>query len=91
MIEFVCQLWRSFKRAITRGHRKQTSIVLHPASLRHEKLPKIVRDEETGMVHEFVFTEAQLSRAKIFRETPYPKVKRDAHGQATIQSSWRAS
>jgi two-component sensor histidine kinase len=90
MIELLHQWWRSLKHAMTRGRRRQTSIALSPATLRQEKLPKIVDDEEEGLVHEFDFTEAQPSGANIFRRMPYPKLKRDTHDRVTIRSSWRA-
>jgi len=90
MCKLAGQLWTSLKCSIVRGSRRprRHSMELGPVSLRQEKLPKIVRDEEAGIVHEFRFTQDELNRADILRKKPHPKLKRDAYGQTVIQDSW---
>lgn len=89
MLEWIRQLWVKLRQIIVPA--KKMGIVLSLAPLRDGRLPKVVYDDEGGITHEFAFTEAEVDDAAIFREGPYPKLKRDAAGWITTRNCWRVS
>lgn len=84
--------WERIRPVADAKHPEQSTNAMSPLLLRPEKLPKLVRDGKTGrIVHEFVFSVAEDEIARSLRNSPHPKLKRNAHDEVTVQDSWGGS